>query len=361
MPITRPINILTPFASAALAGSINTLPATPSGSNLASWPEGFPPITMNPVGGLPPYGQDFNGVLNNISAGLQWAQAGGAPAYDAGLSASIGGYPKGAVLVLNDGFTFVISTASGNTNNPNTVGLGGTSGWQPFGGTLAGAGSWAPATTGTGTAYVIAASTPITTYYDGMRVCFRVSQASTGPCTLDAGGGARPLLSRRAVALGAGSLWVADTYTAVYSSTISAWLLLERCHTGRWAQNSTGTALTSGCMGLGSSMSFTPTETAVVSVVSTMNWSSTALVSPAIQLIFGVGLPPIYGASGVGYATAGLAYAPQNISGTYLPSVSCTGFAALTAGTPAWFDIIVVSGSGGTVTPYNYSIMVTEF
>ena len=45
----------------------------------ASLNDGFPPLTMTPIaaGGVPPFGQDMNGILNQITEVLQWQQAGG--------------------------------------------------------------------------------------------------------------------------------------------------------------------------------------------------------------------------------------------------------------------------------------------
>ena len=55
---------------------------------------------MTPIaaGGVPPFGQDMNGILNQITEVLQWQQAGGYWQFDANFAAAIGGYPLGAVL-----------------------------------------------------------------------------------------------------------------------------------------------------------------------------------------------------------------------------------------------------------------------
>jgi hypothetical protein len=66
----------------------------------ASLADGFPPVTFTPIaaGGVPPAGQDFNGILRQVTQALRWAQAGGMYPFDSAFVSSIGGYPKGAVL-----------------------------------------------------------------------------------------------------------------------------------------------------------------------------------------------------------------------------------------------------------------------
>ena len=51
------------------------------------------------AGGTPPNINDFNGVLNYVTAWLRWNQAGGPVPYDASFSAEIGGYPNGAIIL----------------------------------------------------------------------------------------------------------------------------------------------------------------------------------------------------------------------------------------------------------------------
>lgn len=112
-----------PFASSAGAGFIRTIPqASQIGiqNGAASLTDGFPPLTFLPVnaGGVPPFGQDMNGLLNQISAGVQWEQVGGQPAYNTTYAISIGGYPNGAVLQSADGTGFWRSTVDNNKTNP---------------------------------------------------------------------------------------------------------------------------------------------------------------------------------------------------------------------------------------------------
>ena len=67
----------------------------------ASLTDGFPPLTFvaQSAGGCPPFGQDFNGILKQLSQWSLWAGGGAGVAYDSSYQASIGGYPLGATLV----------------------------------------------------------------------------------------------------------------------------------------------------------------------------------------------------------------------------------------------------------------------
>ncbi len=101
----------------------------------ASLTDGFPPLTFVPAGGggCPPFGQDFNGILKQISQWQQWNQAGGPVFYDSSFATSVGGYPNGAILTsaVTPG-TRWMSTVDSNTTSPDaSVGnqvVGGT-GW----------------------------------------------------------------------------------------------------------------------------------------------------------------------------------------------------------------------------------------
>ena len=113
-----------PFAASAIGGTIRTIPNTTADSTAASLALGFPIATFTPIplGGTPPNGEDFNGILNWLSSINQWFQAGGVPIYNAAFSTAIGGYPKGAVLESFDYDGFWISTVENNTSNPDTGG-----------------------------------------------------------------------------------------------------------------------------------------------------------------------------------------------------------------------------------------------
>lgn len=127
-----PTKIPQPFAD---AGTKNAIPATTSGvltPNQASMDVGFPTITSLPpaLGGLPPYREDFNGVLNAITKAIRWSQAGGHYKFDAAFAtdANVGGYPKGALLLKADYKGLWLNAVENNTTNPDTGGAG----WSPI-------------------------------------------------------------------------------------------------------------------------------------------------------------------------------------------------------------------------------------
>jgi hypothetical protein len=123
------------FAAGAGGGFIRAIPqASQIGiqGGAASLTDGFPPLNFQPVaaGGVPPFGEDFNGILNQITLWSQWFEAGAPIYYDATFaSGASGGYPQGAIIqssvVLGD---FWMSTADNNTTNPDSTG---SANWVP--------------------------------------------------------------------------------------------------------------------------------------------------------------------------------------------------------------------------------------
>lgn len=95
------------------------LPDTVSGEPNASYNAGFPPITMiaKSAGGQAPLGKDFNQIFNELSADAQWNQASGIYPYDSEFSTSIGGYPKGSIVLGSDGVTIYQSQSDDNTED----------------------------------------------------------------------------------------------------------------------------------------------------------------------------------------------------------------------------------------------------
>ena len=126
-----PANFPIPFANAAGVGYKNTIPqASQIGvlAGAASLTDGFPPLNFLPTppygSGVPPFGQDFNGILYEITASVQWAQAGGMPVYNSAFSTAIGGYPNGSVLLMASGNGMWMSTVDNNLTDPDTSGAG---------------------------------------------------------------------------------------------------------------------------------------------------------------------------------------------------------------------------------------------
>jgi hypothetical protein len=123
-----PTKITLPFGNNAGVSYIRTIPL---GSQIgihdgwASFTDGFPPVCFLPVagGGTPPFGQDVNGLLFQISGWNRWQAAGGSVPYDSTFQTAIGGYPANAVVA--SGTTvgrFWRSTVDNNTTNPDTGG-----------------------------------------------------------------------------------------------------------------------------------------------------------------------------------------------------------------------------------------------
>lgn len=131
MPATPPTyQILEPFGADA-GGSFITLPV-PAASQIgilagaASFADGFPPATMTEevAGGVPPYGQDMNGILYMLSAVAAFQNAGNLFPFDSVVAGSplVNGYAEGAILAMANGTGLWISTVDNNTANPDTVG-----------------------------------------------------------------------------------------------------------------------------------------------------------------------------------------------------------------------------------------------
>lgn len=130
---TRPTNFPKPFA---LSGTRNTIPDSPTGTNHASFTEGFPAVTMQPItsGGIPPSGDDFNGLFYDIMTHTVWGNAGGQYQFDAALSTAMGGYPQGMVLQSNDGLSSYVSLVNNNTTDFNSTPSSIGSLWGTFAG-----------------------------------------------------------------------------------------------------------------------------------------------------------------------------------------------------------------------------------
>ena len=132
MSISTPTKITVPFANSAGTYK-NTIPV-PSQISItpgaASFTDGFPPLTMTPKasGGLPPFGQDMNGVLFNVTQAIQYSQAGGLFPYDSVFATAVGGYPNGAVVQASDRSCLWLNSVANNTTAPESFGAG----WSPL-------------------------------------------------------------------------------------------------------------------------------------------------------------------------------------------------------------------------------------
>lgn len=130
MPVDIPANNAKPFAASGLKDAI---PFTSSEHGKASMYSGFPAETMTSgINSVPPRGRDMNGILHQLSSHQVYLNAGGLYRFDANHATDIGGYAAGAVLLLDDGLSAVISLQDGNNNNPNDN----MTGWAPYAGKL---------------------------------------------------------------------------------------------------------------------------------------------------------------------------------------------------------------------------------
>jgi hypothetical protein len=113
-----------PWANAAQSQFIRNIPvASQIGvqDGAASLTDGFVPdnFTQIAAGGVPPFGQDFNGILKQVTQWNQWQQLGGPITFDATFASETGGYLKGTILqsAIVPGRLW-LSTIDNNTNNP---------------------------------------------------------------------------------------------------------------------------------------------------------------------------------------------------------------------------------------------------
>jgi hypothetical protein len=135
MPVKFPV----PFANGAGPDFVRTIPvASQIGINQgwASLTDGFPPLNFTPIaaGGVPPFGQDMNGILRQVTQWLQWEQLGGQVYYDADFAAATGGYPLFATLpssVVPGNVWMTI--VDGNTTDPDSTAA---ANWVPAPGTF---------------------------------------------------------------------------------------------------------------------------------------------------------------------------------------------------------------------------------
>ena len=131
-----PGKILLPFAT---SGAKNTIPvASQIGvtGGAASYTDGFPPLTRTPIasGGIPPFGQDMNGILYSTSALDWWYSAGAGFVWDSAFAtnSNVGGYPQGARVLRSDGKGYWLNTADNNTTSPEASATAApAAGWVP--------------------------------------------------------------------------------------------------------------------------------------------------------------------------------------------------------------------------------------
>ena len=132
-----PTRFQLPWAKNAAGAYIRTVPvASQIGiqNGAASYSDGFVPDNFIQIaaGGVPPFGQDMNGVLNETTTWDQWYQAGAPIPYDSTFATAVGGYPKGAMLdsAITPGAQWFSSVDSNLTNPDDPLT---SSGWSRVG------------------------------------------------------------------------------------------------------------------------------------------------------------------------------------------------------------------------------------
>ncbi len=222
-----PSKVYLPFAT---SGTKNTIPI-PSQISVtpgkASFTDGFPPLTFTPVasGGVPPFGADFNGILNAITAIQQWQCGGGLFGYDATWSSDNSGYAKGSLLVKGSGPGFWLNLSDSNATDPDTGGAG----WIGFDPATVQSGAYFTAPdTGTVNALAITLSPAPAALTPGMMVAVdNIVATNTGASALNVNGlGTLPIQLPGGVALSGGE--IVATYGAVLrlNHAGTAWTLL---------------------------------------------------------------------------------------------------------------------------------------
>lgn len=197
---------------ASAGGSyIRVVPVTTSDPNAASYTLGFPPnvFTDPGAGGEPMDGRDLNGALNEITAWVNWLNAGAPVFYDGTFSSSVGGYPKWAVLSnASTPGQYWISIVENNTSDPDAGGAN----WVNFPSSAiqAQAGNFTATDSGTANAMSITLS-PVPgasmAALKGIPIRFQKSGSdSTGACTLSVNGVSAALEFPGGGALFAGAL-----------------------------------------------------------------------------------------------------------------------------------------------------------
>ena len=353
------------FAEAALPANItNPVPDAPTGSNAASWQQGFPPITMTPKasGGQPPQGADVNGVLNAMSAHTVFLQEGGVYEWDSTVGAV--GYAKGATIQLNDGVTLVTSTVAANTTNPNSS----MTGWQYLNAN-AQPNLAAPLVGGVANAYTLA-TTPagapaLPTLPQIITFSVPTAKANTGAATIAINGNAAvPLTYQNGAALTGGELTGSTNHIAIAVNLGTSYAILDLVNPATHGAassyvNATGVAISSGSdVMCGFGFQFTPVTSGKVLIVAVVGVTNNGTTSACTNTVnYGTGTPPALNA-----ATTGTRLSTRN-SGTLAASASASNtytavVSGLTLGVPVWLDCAGSTGGGNMqVNQVNFSVV----
>lgn len=123
MPISSLKFILQAFANSGLKNNIPQASSPITGN--VGYDRGFTEVNMAPkeAGGIPPYGQDMNGILYDLSLAIQYIQSGISFPFDSTFATSIGGYAKGAIVSdASDNSILWVNDTANNISAPDVSG-----------------------------------------------------------------------------------------------------------------------------------------------------------------------------------------------------------------------------------------------
>lgn len=185
----------------------------------ASFNDGFPPITRIDIlaGGVPPFGTDFNGILNAVTSSIRWENAGGKYPYDASFATIIGGYPKGALISNASQNGYWINLVDGNQNDPDAGGAG----WLP----LSGRGADYALDKGAANSYAADYSPKVVALADGMVLRFKAANSNTAASVFSPNGlPVKPIYNSQLTALSGGEIAAGSVIWLQYNSVLDCWV-----------------------------------------------------------------------------------------------------------------------------------------
>lgn len=132
--MANPLFIPVQFAINGLKNTIQKVLQPTQDLNDASWDKGWGNITFIPKedGGLPPKGQDFNGILFTLSDHAVHRQNGQQIVFSSDVVSNYGGYAQNSIIQSDDGLRHYRSLINNNTFNPNTQSIVGR--WEIYAG-----------------------------------------------------------------------------------------------------------------------------------------------------------------------------------------------------------------------------------
>lgn len=209
-----PPKIPTPWANSAGSANIRTIPLASQlaiQAGAASFTDGFVPLNFVPVsaGGVPPFGQDFNGILQLMTQWLRWGCAGGAVRYDAAFVSAIGGYPIGSRLMSNSGHAIYECLVDNNSGDPNA----GAANWRVQSSVWS-MSPWQAAGSANIQTVALNPAPASTAQLSGIPFSVLSQGTNTGAVTLNVNGlGALPIVTTGGVALAPGVLVTSYPFT----------------------------------------------------------------------------------------------------------------------------------------------------